>query len=305
PARCPSLLGDHGGGDLLAGLVGRSGRLLSGRLFAGRLLARRRPCGRAIGPRCDSRLAIHAAAADARRGARRRRRHLHPGAGVVVEPRLPPAPLARAAPHRAVALGPLLGDEPGGAARTRLHHGLVPHRERACGIAVAAEERVPALGAALVELALAAHEAPDAGGDRFEQRLDGLALRVARTAEELAEAAEAHLHGPAADVARAVGQLRLDRVDRAVLGAREVGGVATLGVAAAGEELATPAPLDHHGLAAAIAHELGGSFLALDVAHLDLGTLEVLSERRPEAAHRRHPVLLAFFDEVELVLHAA
>src|SRR5229473_3525782 len=52
--------------------------------------------------------------------------------------------------------------------------------------------------------------------------------------------------------------------------------VLALGVAAAGEELAPPAPLDDHRLPALLAHEVGRALLALHVAHLDLGLLEVL-----------------------------
>src|SRR5262249_25891117 len=165
-------------------------------------------------------------------------------------------------------------------------------------------ERVPAARPALEELALAADEALDARRNRLEQRLDALALRVAGAAEELAEATEAHLHRLAAHLARAVGQLGLDGADGAVLVAGEVRRVAALGIAAAGEELAAAPPLDHHGLATAIAHEVGRPLLALHVAHLDLGPLEVLRERRPEAAHGRDPVLLTLLDEVELVFHA-
>src|SRR5205823_3672803 len=73
---------------------------------------------------------------------------------------------------------------------------------------------------------------------------------------------------------------------------------------AAAEELAPPAPLDDHRLAALLAHEVGRALLALHVAHLDLGLLEVLGERPPEAAERVDVVLLAFLDAVELVLHA-
>src|SRR5205807_2314104 len=81
-------------------------------------------------------------------------------------------------------------------------------------------------------------------------------------------AAEAHLHGAAAQLAHLAGGLGLDRPDGPVVGAPEVLGVLALGVAAAGEELAPPAPLDDHRLAALLAHEVGRALLALHVAHL-------------------------------------
>src|SRR5207245_6248887 len=160
-------------------------------------------------------------------------------------------------------------------------------------------------GAALHELALAAAEqAADARGHGLVEGLHVPALGVARAAEELAVAAEAHLHGAAALLADLVRGLGLDRPDGPVVGAPEVLRVLALGVAAAGEELAPPAPLDDHRLAALLAHEVGRALLALHVAHLDLGLLEVLGERPPEAAERVDVVLLAFLDAVELVLHA-
>src|SRR5437762_1042429 len=159
--------------------------------------------------------------------------------------------------------------------------------------------------AALHELALAAAEqAADARGHGLVEGLHVPALGVARAAEELAVAAEAHLHGAAALLADLVRDLGLDRPDGPVVGAPEVLRVLALGVAAAGEELAPPAPLDDHRLAALLAHEVGRALLALHVAHLDLGLLEVLGERPPEAAERVDVVLLAFLDAVELVLHA-
>src|SRR5437762_14361780 len=86
------------------------------------------------------------------------------------------------------------------------------------------------------------------------------------------------------------------RSDGPVVGAPEVLRVLALGVAAAGEELAPPAPLDDHRLPALLAHEVGRALLALHVAHLDFGLLEALGERPPEAAERVHVVLLAFLD---------
>src|SRR4029077_6949120 len=100
------------------------------------------------------------------------------------------AAFARAPPHRPAALGHLLGDERRVAARTRLEHGLVPHHEGAVRVAVAAVERVAAARAPLVELALPAHQTFDAGRNRLEQRLDALALPIARPPQELPQPAE-------------------------------------------------------------------------------------------------------------------
>src|SRR6184192_1204502 len=218
---------------------------------------------------------------------------------------LPAAALLHAAAHGAVALGELLGHEPRPAARTGLGQRPVPCHELARGIAAAAVEELAAPRAALHELALAAAEqAPHARRHGLVEGLHVLALGIARAAEELAVAAEAHLHGAAALLAHLAGGLGLDRPDGPVVGAPEVLRVLALGVAAAGEELAPPAPLDDHRLAALLAHEVGRALLALHVAHLDLGLLEVLGERPPEAAERVDVVLLAFLDAVELVLHA-
>src|SRR5262249_22919030 len=158
-------------------------------LFTGLFLRVRRRAGSASAPH-------------ARR--RPRRRHLHPPRLVLVQASLPAAAFARAPPHRPAALRHLLGDERGAAAGARLEHPPVAHDEGALRVAVAAVERVPAARPALEELAFAADEALDAGGNRLEQRLDALAVRVAGAAEELAEAAEAHLHGLAAHLARPV-----------------------------------------------------------------------------------------------------
>src|SRR5262249_39936831 len=163
----------------------------------------------------------------------------HPRLLVLVQASLPAAAFARAPAHRAAALRHLLGDERCAAAGARREDRLVPDDERALGIPVAAVERGPAARAAPAELALAPGLAPaadralDAGGTRLERRLDALAVVVAGTAEELAEAAEAHLHRLAADLAGAVGQLGLDGPDAAVLVTREVRRVAALGIAAA------------------------------------------------------------------------
>src|SRR5437867_4168034 len=157
----------------------------------------------------------------------------------------------------------------------------------------------------LHELALAAAEqAADSRGHRLVEGLHVLALWVARAAEELPVAAEADLHGAAALLAHLAGGLGLDRPDGPVVGVPEVLRVLALRVAAAGEELAPPAPLDDHRLPALLAHEVGRALLALHVAHQDLGLLEVPGEWPPEAAERVDVVLLALLDAVELVLHA-
>src|SRR4029078_4885164 len=100
----------------------------------------------------------------------------------------------------------------------------------------------------------------------------------------LAVAAEADLHRAAALLAHLVRRLRLDGPDRAVVVAGDVPRVLALRVAAAREELAAPPPLDDHRLAALLAREAGRTLLALHVAHLDLGLLEVLREGLPEPA---------------------
>src|SRR5262249_4903640 len=173
------------------------------------------------------------APADLRSGSRRL--HLDPAALVLVHAHLPAAPLAHAAPDRAVALRHLLGDEGSGAARTRLGDRLVPRHERAVGVAGAGVEGVGTARPALLAAFSPADEALDARRHRLEERLDVLALRIPGAAEELAEAAEADLHGPAALLARLVGDLGLGGLDLAILVTREVGGVAALGIAAAGE----------------------------------------------------------------------
>src|SRR5262249_56609923 len=173
------------------------------------------------------------APADLRSGSRRL--HLDPAALVLVHAHLPAAPLAHAAPDRAVALRHLLGDEGSGAARTRLGDRLVPRHERAVGIAVAAVEGVATARPALVQLSPPADEALDARRHRLEERLDVLALRIPGAAEELAEAAEADLHGPAALLARLVGDLGLGGPGLSLLVTPGGGGVAALRVAAAGQ----------------------------------------------------------------------
>src|SRR5205814_1381784 len=157
--------------------------------------------------------------------------------------------------------------------------------------------------AALHQLALAAAEqAPHARGHGLVEGLHVPALGIARAAEELPVAAEAHLHGTAALLAHLAGGLGLHRPDGPVVGAPEVLRVLALRVAAAGEELAPPAPLDDHRLPALLAHEVGRALLALHVAHQDLGLLEVPGEWPPEAVERVDVVLLALLDAVELAL---
>src|SRR5579862_8558012 len=245
-----------------------------------------------------------AAPPDLRRGAPLRQRRVV-AAVAGVDLLLPAAALADAAPHGAVALRHLLRDEARAARRTRLRDGAVPGHELALRVAVAAVEELAAPRAALHQLALAAAEqALHARRHRLVDRLHVLALRAARAAEELPVATEADLHRTAALLAHLVRRLGLDRTDRAVVVAGEVLRVLALGVRGAGEEFTPSAPLDDERLAALLAREAGRALLALHVAHLDLGLLEVLRERVPEAAKRVDVVLLALLDGVELVLHA-
>src|SRR5579883_648368 len=197
---------------------------------------------------------------------------------------LPAAALADAAAHRAVALGDLFGDEGGAALGAGHGDRPIPGDELAVGVAAAAEEDLPPARDALEHLPRAAAEAGDARRLRLVQRLHVGALGIPRAAEELAEAAEADLHGPAALLAPLVGDLGRHRLDRAVWGAGEVLRVLAGRVAAAGEELASPSPLDHQLLAALLAGDAGRPLLPLDVAHVALGPLEVARERLPEPA---------------------
>src|SRR5207244_6374806 len=103
-----------------------------------------------------------------------------------------------AAGHGGVARGVLLGHERRPAARTGLGQRPIPCHELARRIAAAAVEELAASRAALHELALAAAEqAPHTRGHGLVEGLHVLALGIARAAEELPVAAEAHLHGAA------------------------------------------------------------------------------------------------------------
>src|SRR5262249_34127524 len=117
----------------------------------------------------------------------------------------------------------------------------VPHDGLAVRVAVARVKELPAPRDALVHLALAALETRRARRLRLVERPDVLAVRIAGAADELAEAAELHLHRLAAEVAGLVEDLGRLGDDLAGLVAREVHGVAAVGVAAAGEELAASA----------------------------------------------------------------
>src|SRR5262249_5336473 len=217
---------------------------------------------------------------------------------------LPAAVLLRTAAHGAVALGDLLGDEAGAAARAGFRHGPVPGDELTRRVAATTVEDLPAPRAPLHHLARATRESFDARRAGLVERLHVAALGVAGAAEELPVASEADLHREAALLALLVGGLRLHRADRPVVVAREVGGVLAIGVAATGEELAAASPFDDHRLAALLAHEIGETLLALHVEHPDLRLLEVARKRLPEAPHRQGPVLLPLLDAIELVLHA-
>ena len=75
------------------------------------------------------------------------------------------------------------------------------------------------------------------------------------------------------------------------------------GIAGAGDEAAVLAPLDHQGLAALLADQVGGLLHPLDVGHVLFGVLQVLVEALVELAHGLAPVELAVFDLVELLFH--
>src|SRR5437899_1004826 len=133
--------------------------------------------------------------------------------------------------------------------------------------------------------------------DAQRHRLGGLALRVDRAGDELAEAAVLHHPRPLAGRALLVGRLLLRP-----LGARQVPLVLALRVGRAGDELAEAAPALLERLAAVRAR-LPGLHAALELRHLLLGGLEVLLERRVEVLDGVRPLELALFHLVELGLH--
>src|SRR5207249_8935470 len=143
-------------------------------------------------------------------------------------------------------LGVFFHQERRAALRAGLRHGPVPEGEVALGVVRAGVERAALLAALLREVA-AVLGALDADGNG----LRGLAGRVGRAGEELAESAVLDHHRRAALLALLIGRRILfrDDLDGAVGQPLEVLGVLAGGVllvARAGEELPVPAPLDHH-----------------------------------------------------------
>src|SRR5262249_52333489 len=97
---------------------------------------------------------------------------------------------------------------------------------------------------------------------RRTELLRGLALGIARARQELTETALFEHHRTAAVVA----VFLLVLLGDAFL--LHFACVSALGVSGAGDETAVLAPLDHHGLAALLADEVGGPLHALDVGHV-------------------------------------
>src|SRR5207237_7378246 len=117
-----------------------------------------------------------------------------------------------------------------------------------------------------------------------------------------AEPAALDRHRCTARLADLIGRLRRDLLPRAVEVLDDLHRVPALGVALAREEAAVAAPLDHHRLAALLARPVGGNLLALDVAHLGPGLLELALERLVEAGEQLLPVDRALLDLVEIAL---
>src|SRR2546430_10449963 len=182
------------------------------------------------------------------------------------------------------------------ALRAGLRHGPVPEGEVALGVVRAGVERAALLAALLREVAavLGALDAQRNG-------LRGLAGRVGRAGEELAEPAGLDRHRRAALLALLIGRRILfrDDLDGAVGQLLEVLGVLAgrvLLVARAGQELPVPAPLDHHHPAALLARDVGRRLDRVFGAGEVLGFFDVLAERQVAIAHRCDPLLLTFLD---------
>src|SRR3569623_1237625 len=211
-------------------------------------------------------------------------------------------PIALHAAECDAALGLLLEDELRRAGRARLLDGLVPRDEVALLLRPvrAAVERLAAPRPLLRDVPAAARlRALHAERDR----LGRLAVRVARAREERAEPAALDGHRRAAGLADLGGRLRRHLLPGAVEVLDDLHRVTALGVALAREERPVAAPLDDHRLAALLADPLGRDLLALDVAHLGLGLLELELERRVEGAEEHAPVLVAVLDTVEVALY--
>src|SRR5439155_21343988 len=199
----------------------------------------------------------------------------------------------QAAQHHAL-LRLLLDQERGAAARTRRVARPVPHRERAFRVARAAVERLAAPGAALGDLPGAALRALEPQRERFRE----LAFRAPRAGDEAPER-------PIPRDQRRPAQLARARDRRRQLGVVDRARVLAFRVARAGQERAAPAELLHQLAAAVRALDVGGllDLLAMLLACL-LRLRQVLAERSPEVVDHAVPLLLAFLDLVQLLLHA-
>src|ERR1039457_4818492 len=219
-------------------------------------------------------------------------------------------------------LQPLLHHVRAAALGALLLHRLAPGHEVAIRPAVAAVERLAALGAPLHHLALAALRALHADGLllhmlarriiaasgklaetaglqhhvaaahrallvelhirlllRAANGLAGLAVRVPGAGEEGAEAALLQHHGTAAVLAvffvALLGQVYFVHIWQIDGKFARVGAI---GISGASDEAAVAAPLDHQGLAALLADQVGGPFHPLDVGHVLFGVLQVFVE---------------------------
>src|SRR6185312_1195412 len=121
--------------------------------------------------------------------------------------------------------------------------------------------------------------------------------------QEAAEPAALDGHRRAARLADLIGRLRRNLLPRPVEVLDDLHRGPALGIARARQEAAVAAPPDDHRLAALLARPLGRDLLALDVAHLGLGLLELELEWRVERAEQLAPVLRAVLDVIELCLH--
>src|SRR6185312_14224429 len=172
-------------------------------------------------------------------------------------------------------LGDLLDHELGAALRAGLRQRAIPGDEVTLGLRVvrAAEEHLAAPRALLGQVPAAAFLG---AVDPQRDGAGGLAVRVARAGQELAEPSALDDHGRAAGRADLVGRPRgRHHPQRPVGVARVLLGVAAVRIAGASQEVPVAPPLDDHGLAALLADLVGRLLLALDVAHLDLGLLQV------------------------------
>jgi hypothetical protein len=77
------------------------------------------------------------------------------------------------------------------------------------------------------------------------------------------------------------------------------------GIAGAGQEVAVPAPLDDHRLAALLANLVGRLLSALRLRISTLALLEIDLERLVEVAQQLDPVRLALLHLIQLLFHLA